>query len=203
MRELCDRRRRSGWRLLLAVTRAKCTQRTYVTEKGVLTPPADSRALQQSLFPSLLTSGQDLGRVRGPQRFCPLREKTRVLAEAAGNMWREQLAKHPQLTPHVCSSLGQHPADGRKTETRQINSDVLFWKAHMHIFQTQKMNVGVNAVTDQLLTTMQQGKGGGPPALVSPQRLQEGWEPGYRIPTDCQRKRNRNGRLLVTRKTYK
>lgn len=55
---------------------------------------------------------------------------------------------------------------GIKT-ANQVNPDVLFCKAHMHILQTQKINGGRDAITDQLVTIMQQGTGDGSAALES------------------------------------
>lgn len=57
----------------------------------------------------------------------------------------------------------------------------------MHIFQTQKINLEVNAITDQLLTIMQQDKWKDLPAFVTPQCPQEGSKPGYWTPTYCQK----------------
>lgn len=62
----------------------------------------------------------------------------------------------------------------------------------MHILQTQKINLGVNAVTDQLLTIVQKVSETGLQALAAPRCLQESWKLGCGIPTDRQRKCNPN-----------
>lgn len=63
----------------------------------------------------------------------------------------------------------------------------------MHIFQTQKMNLGVNAVTDQLLTIMQQGKWDGSAGPSKPTAPAGGWKTRilnpYRLPKKMQPKR--------------
>lgn len=73
----------------------------------------------------------------------------------------------------------------------------------MHIFQTQKINLGVNAITDQLLTIMQQGKWDGSAGPCNPTVPAGGLKTSmlnpYKLPKKMQLKR----RLLVTRKTYK
>lgn len=76
----------------------------------------------------------------------------------AGDTSKSSL-QNPSMVFNFFSFLRKHQTRG-KGHT-EINSDVLFCKAHTHIFQTQKINQGVNALTDQQLTIMQQEKGNG------------------------------------------
>lgn len=93
------------------------------------------------------------GRVLGGQRG---RGHRPALLLMTGDTCKEQLADPPSdLSLRFFPQ--KTPVRKEEVETQQINSDVLFWKAHMHILQTQKLNPGVNAGTDQLLTIMQQG----------------------------------------------
>lgn len=63
-------------------------------------------------------------------------------------------------------------------ETQRINSDVLFWKAHVHRVSTQKINLGVNAGQIGYQPSCSRVSDTDPLALGTPRCLQEGETPG-------------------------
>lgn len=93
--------------------------------------------------------------------------------------------------------LNCYQAGGKKTN--QVNPDVLFCKAHMHILQTQKINEG--GTPSQISSDHHAARDGRWICCpLVPQCLQEGQNTGGWVPMHCQ-EHNRNTRFQMMR-TY-